>query len=79
MAEPRKRWDAAATGTLVMVLLQPSLVLIDHGHFQYNSVCLGLAMGAASAVAGGQRRGGESTNTKHEHGHRARARRHVNL
>lgn len=43
-----------------MVLLQPSLVLIDHGHFQYNSVCLGLAMAAAAAVAGGRRRGGEA-------------------
>ncbi len=43
-----------------MVLLQPSLVLIDHGHFQYNSVCLGLAMAAAAAVAGGKRRGGEA-------------------
>eukprot|EP00752_Nemacystus_decipiens_P008931 g7973.t2 len=52
-----RRWDAAATRTLAMVLLQPSLVLIDHGHFQYNSVCLGLAMAAAAAVAGGQRRG----------------------
>eukprot|EP00903_Cladosiphon_okamuranus_P013142 g12256.t1 len=57
MAEPRERWEAAATRTLALVLLQPSLVLIDHGHFQYNSVCLGLAMAGAAAVAGGQRRG----------------------
>lgn len=63
MPEPRERWEAAATRTLAMVLLQPSLVLIDHGHFQYNSVCLGLAMAGAAAVAGGQRRGGESTTT----------------
>lgn len=42
-----------------MVLLQPSLVLVDHGHFQYNSVCLGLAVAGASAVASGTRRGGE--------------------
>lgn len=26
----------------LLILLQPSLVLIDHGHFQYNSVMLGL-------------------------------------
>lgn len=26
------------------ILLQPSLILIDHGHFQYNSVMLGLAL-----------------------------------
>jgi alpha-1,3-glucosyltransferase len=28
------------------VLIQPSLVSIDNGHFQYNSVCLGLSLGA---------------------------------
>ena len=26
------------------ILLQPSLILIDHGHFQYNSVALGLTV-----------------------------------
>lgn len=26
------------------ILFQPSLILIDHGHFQYNSVMLGLAL-----------------------------------
>ncbi|CAM9965391.1 unnamed protein product, partial [Hapterophycus canaliculatus] len=55
----RQRWDPAATRTLAMVLLQPSLVLVDHGHFQYNSVCLGLATAAAAAVASGKRRGAE--------------------
>lgn len=49
----------AGTATFFMALLQPSLVVIDHGHFQYNSVCLGLAMGAAAAVSSGGRRGGE--------------------
>ncbi|EPX73124.1 glucosyltransferase Alg6 [Schizosaccharomyces octosporus yFS286] len=29
---------------LVMVLFQPALLLIDHGHFQYNCVMLGLVM-----------------------------------
>jgi alpha-1,3-glucosyltransferase len=33
-----------------MVLLQPSLILIDHGHFQYNSCSLGLAMAGAVAL-----------------------------
>ena len=28
----------------LLLLLQPSLVLIDHGHFQYNCVSLGLAL-----------------------------------
>ncbi len=29
---------------LLGVLIQPALVIIDHGHFQYNAVCLGLAL-----------------------------------
>lgn len=29
------------TSTILLVLLQPGLTLIDHGHFQYNSVMLG--------------------------------------
>ena len=28
----------------ITALIQPSLILIDHGHFQYNSVCLGLSL-----------------------------------
>lgn len=27
-------------------VIQPALVVIDNGHFQYNNVCLGLALGA---------------------------------
>lgn len=27
------------------ILIQPSLILVDHGHFQYNSVMLGFALG----------------------------------
>lgn len=33
------------TIAILSVLLQPSLILIDHGHFQYNSVMLGLCAG----------------------------------
>lgn len=29
---------------LFAALLQPAAVLIDHGHFQYNSISLGLAV-----------------------------------
>lgn len=28
------------------VILQPALVSIDNGHFQYNSICLGLSLGS---------------------------------
>ncbi len=28
--------------TLLIVLINPTIVLIDHGHFQYNCICLGL-------------------------------------
>lgn len=32
---------------LLVALLAPPLVLIDHGHFQYNGVCIGLSLLAA--------------------------------
>nr|CAB3500937.1 unnamed protein product [Digitaria exilis] len=35
---------------LAMVLISPCLVLIDHGHFQYNCISLGLALGAIAGV-----------------------------
>lgn len=45
--------------SLLLVLLNPTLVLIDHGHFQYNSVSLGLAQLAAySLVRGSPTRSG---------------------
>lgn len=44
--------------TLAVLLLNPALVLIDHGHFQYNCISLGLALGAMAALlqaeAGGE-------------------------
>lgn len=55
----KNAWTSEQTRSLALVLMQPSLVLIDHGHFQYNSVCLGLAMAGAAAVAGGERRVGK--------------------
>lgn len=39
---------------LVNLLLSPGLVLIDHGHFQYNCISLGAAAGAAAAAVAGQ-------------------------
>ncbi|KAJ4793211.1 hypothetical protein LUZ62_044457 [Rhynchospora pubera] len=35
---------------LAMILLNPCLVLIDHGHFQYNCISLGLTLGAVAAI-----------------------------
>lgn len=37
--------------TLSVLLLQPALLLVDHGHFQYNCISLGLAAAAAASVA----------------------------
>ncbi|KIK01855.1 glycosyltransferase family 57 protein [Laccaria amethystina LaAM-08-1] len=39
---------------LLTLLLQPALLLIDHGHFQYNSVMLGLTLFAMNFFATGQ-------------------------
>ncbi|KAL8161896.1 hypothetical protein V2J09_013385, partial [Rumex salicifolius] len=33
-----------------VVLLNPCLIIIDHGHFQYNCISLGLTVGAVAAV-----------------------------
>ncbi|ESQ47220.1 hypothetical protein EUTSA_v10027717mg [Eutrema salsugineum] len=35
---------------IAMILLNPCLILIDHGHFQYNCISLGLTVGAIAAV-----------------------------
>ncbi|XP_072998264.1 probable dolichyl pyrophosphate Man9GlcNAc2 alpha-1,3-glucosyltransferase [Typha latifolia] len=35
---------------LAMILINPCLILIDHGHFQYNCISLGLTVGAIAAV-----------------------------
>jgi len=40
-----------------LVLVQPGFILIDHGHFQFNSVCLGLAAAAAGLVNMGREGG----------------------
>lgn len=34
----------------LVTLLAPPLILIDHGHFQYNGVCIGLTILAAIAL-----------------------------
>ncbi|KAL6758826.1 ALG6, ALG8 glycosyltransferase family-domain-containing protein [Haematococcus lacustris] len=44
---------AARVWTLASLLLSPALLIIDHGHFQYNCLSLGAAAGAAAAILGG--------------------------
>ena len=38
----------------VMIMLQPSILLMDHGHFQYNTTALGLTLWALFAAAQGR-------------------------
>ncbi|PYH47862.1 dolichyl-P-Glc:Man(9)GlcNAc(2)-PP-dolichol alpha-1,3-glucosyltransferase ALG6 [Aspergillus saccharolyticus JOP 1030-1] len=45
-------WSASVA--LVAVLLQPATILIDHGHFQYNSVMLGLVVASLDAILAGR-------------------------
>lgn len=35
---------------IFLLLCHPALILIDHGHFQYNSVMLGFALAAAALL-----------------------------
>jgi alpha-1,3-glucosyltransferase len=41
---------------LAVLLLNPALVLVDHGHFQYNCISLGLALAAMAALVVQDRR-----------------------
>ncbi|KAH8426681.1 dolichyl-P-Glc:Man(9)GlcNAc(2)-PP-dolichol alpha-1,3-glucosyltransferase ALG6 [Aspergillus melleus] len=45
-------WSASIA--LVAILLQPSTILIDHGHFQYNTVMLGLVVASLDAILAGR-------------------------
>jgi len=40
---------------LTALLMQPSTILIDHGHFQYNTVMLGFVLASMSRLIGGSR------------------------
>ncbi|KAE8378583.1 glycosyl transferase [Aspergillus bertholletiae] len=45
-------WSASVA--LVAILLQPSTILIDHGHFQYNTVMLGFVAASLDAILAGR-------------------------
>ena len=39
---------------LVAILMQPATMLIDHGHFQYNTVMLGFVVASLSSIYAGR-------------------------
>ncbi|KAF2460078.1 glycosyl transferase [Lineolata rhizophorae] len=41
-------WESSIA--LLAILMQPATMLIDHGHFQYNTVMLGLVVGSVSSM-----------------------------
>lgn len=45
-------WESSIA--LVAILMQPSTMLIDHGHFQYNTVMLGFAAATLSSMVAGR-------------------------
>jgi alpha-1,3-glucosyltransferase len=45
-------WEASIA--LVAVLMQPGTILIDHGHFQYNTVMLGFTIASISSMIAGR-------------------------
>ncbi|KAK1862385.1 hypothetical protein I4F81_004959 [Pyropia yezoensis] len=51
---PRRRVAAGvAVTTAAAVLLHPGLLLVDHIHFQYNGLCLGVLLAAVAAAVEG--------------------------
>ncbi|KAL8931676.1 MAG: hypothetical protein Q9211_006801 [Gyalolechia sp. 1 TL-2023] len=45
-------WESSVA--LVAVLMQPATILIDHGHFQYNTVMLGFGLASISSMLAGR-------------------------
>lgn len=48
----RKGWTDRQLWNFVLAMMQPALLLIDHGHFQYNTVSLGFSLWAFLLVTG---------------------------
>ncbi|XP_046386596.1 dolichyl pyrophosphate Man9GlcNAc2 alpha-1,3-glucosyltransferase [Ischnura elegans] len=55
-SEARRRANPSKTRSgfplVLLVLAYPGLILIDHGHFQYNSVSIGFMIAAIAAIMG---------------------------
>ncbi|KAL8969519.1 MAG: hypothetical protein Q9183_001962 [Haloplaca sp. 2 TL-2023] len=45
-------WESSVA--LVAILMQPATILIDHAHFQYNTVMLGFALACISSMLAGR-------------------------
>ncbi|KAK4049334.1 Glucosyltransferase-like protein [Microbotryomycetes sp. JL221] len=52
-ARSKSKRNSHALVAIVTVLLQPALILVDHGHFQYNSVMLGLTLWSVNLLQAG--------------------------
>ncbi len=48
LLEGISRWESSISLTAILML--PSVILIDHGHFQYNTVMLGLTAASISSL-----------------------------
>jgi len=46
------KWESSIA--LVAILMQPSTILIDHAHFQYNTVMLGFVLASVSSLFAGR-------------------------
>jgi len=47
------RWEACVA--LVAIMMQPATILIDHAHFQYNTVMLGFVVASMACLNAGRR------------------------
>lgn len=46
------KWESSIA--LVAIMMQPATILIDHGHFQYNTVMLGFVLASISSLLAGR-------------------------
>ncbi len=50
VGKQKTQWTILDVCYCLSCLLLPGLLLVDHGHFQYNGVCLGLALAGALLI-----------------------------
>lgn len=48
------RYDKKSLWVILVSLCQPAILLVDHGHFQYNTIALGLSISAFSYMVQGR-------------------------